>query len=128
MDPTAMLSGFDAALAARRVFGEPIERDGVILVPAARIGGGGGGGIGAAAGRERPEGSGLGFGLSARPAGAFVLDRGRLRWKPAIDVNRIILGGQLIVLAALWTLQTYLKAQPAPPRRPLLRRLSRRAR
>jgi len=122
MDPSAILGGFDATLGARRVFGEPIERDGVLLVPAARVGGGGGGGAGTPYGNNGREGSGLGFGLSARPAGVFVLDRGRVHWEPAVDVNRIVLGIQLIAITALWTLRTYFKSRSsAPPGQPRTR-------
>lgn len=72
----------------RRVYGEPYERDGVTIIPAATVAGGGGGGGGHdAAGQE---GEGGGFGMSARPAGAYVIDHGVVRWRPALDVNRLI--------------------------------------
>jgi uncharacterized spore protein YtfJ len=122
----------DASLGARRVFGEPIERDGVIVLPAAKVGGGGGGGGGTSPAGEmrRSEQGGVGFGLSARPAGAFVLDRGRLRWKPAVDVNRVILGGQLVMMTALWTLGALLRGRSGVRQRPRRRwlRLARLAR
>lgn len=88
---------------AARVFGTPIQQDGVILIPVAKVGGGGGGGSGtgpAEAGQEAG-GSGGGFGLTARPAGVYVLRNGRVAWKPAVDVNRVILGGQLVAVVAL---------------------------
>ena len=60
------------ALTVRRVFGDPYEKNGVTVIPAARVQGGAGGGVG-----EGPEGEGKGtgggFGLNARPAGAFVI-------------------------------------------------------
>jgi hypothetical protein len=30
-------------------------------------------------------------------------------WEPAIDVNRIVLGGQLVAIVALLVLRTFLK-------------------
>jgi uncharacterized spore protein YtfJ len=86
------------AMNVKTVFGDSIQQDGMIVIPAAKIRGGAGGGSGAA-----DKGSGGGFGIRAVPAGAFVVRNGRLRWKPAIDVNRIILGAQIIFLVALLT-------------------------
>jgi len=101
MDPQLVITGAQEALTARRVFGDPIQADGVTLVPAAVVhGGGGGGGRGA-------EG-GAGFGLSARPAGMFVVRNGDVRWRPAIDVNRVVLGGQLVAITALIVLRPIL--------------------
>jgi uncharacterized spore protein YtfJ len=55
---------------ARRVFGQPVERDGVTVIPVAMVGGGGGGG--AAGGAEGTPG-GAGFGGWSRGIGVFVL-------------------------------------------------------
>ena len=90
------------AMTVRRVFGEPYEKNGVTVIPAARIGGGAGGGSG-----EAPEGEGrgegTGFGISAKPAGAFVIKGDKASWQPAVDVNRIILGAQIVAVVALLT-------------------------
>jgi uncharacterized spore protein YtfJ len=75
------------AISVRRVFGAPVERDGVTVIPAARVGGGGGGGRGH---DERgQEGEGGGFGLGGVPAGVYVIKDGKVRWQPAVDVNRL---------------------------------------
>lgn len=88
------------AINVKRVYGDPYEKDDVIVIPAARVQGGGGAGSG-----EAPEGQGMGsgggFGVNAKPAGAFVIQGDDVQWRPAIDVNRIIMGGQLIAVAAL---------------------------
>lgn len=105
------------AMSARRVFGDPYEKDGVTVIPAARVQGGAGGG-----GGEGPEGQGAGggsgFGVNARPAGAFVVKGDDVEWRPAIDVNRVILGGQLIAVAALLLARSVIKSrsETAPPR------------
>src|SRR5262249_27567005 len=102
MDLQETLAKATEAISAKSVFGQIIQQDGVVVLPAARIRGGGGGGTGQTRGGEE-KGIGTGFGITAMPAGAFVFKDGKVRWKPAIDVNRIILGGQLILLVALFT-------------------------
>jgi uncharacterized spore protein YtfJ len=96
------------ALTVKRVFGEPYEKDGVTIIPAARVQGGAGGG-------EDPQGkgrgSGSGFGLTARPVGAFIIREGELSWQPALDVTRIVLGGQVVAVVALLTVRAILKAR-----------------
>lgn len=87
----------------RHVFGEPIERDGVLVIPAAKVRGGGGGG-----GDTEGNGGG-GFGLTAKPMGMFILREGRVDWQPAIDLNRIILGGQITAIVALLVLRSIFK-------------------
>jgi uncharacterized spore protein YtfJ len=98
------------ALTVKRVFGEPYEKDGVTIIPAARVqGGAGGGGADDAQGQGR--GSGSGFGMTARPVGAFIIRGGELSWRPAVDVNRVVLGAQLVAIVALFTARTILKAR-----------------
>ena len=46
-------------------------------------------------------GSGGGFGVNAKPAGAWIISGDDVQWRPAIDVNKIIMGGQVIAVAAL---------------------------
>lgn len=90
-----MWSGVRDSLTARRVFGEPIEQDGTIVLPAASVRGGAGGG-----GDDTNNGGG-GFGVAARPVGAWVIRGGDVRWQPAIDVNRLVVIGGLLALALL---------------------------
>ena len=96
-----LLSGAQEAMSARRVYGEPIEHEGLVVIPAASIAGGGGGG-----GDDADNGGG-GFGLRSRPIGAYVVKDGEVAWKPAIDVGRMLIGWQIVaglaVLAA-WSL------------------------
>jgi uncharacterized spore protein YtfJ len=90
------------AFSSRLVFAEPFTRDGMTIIPAARVSGGGGGG----GGRDREEGqegSGGGFGLHARPSGAYVMKNGAVRWMPAVDPNRVITVIGAVVIAALLT-------------------------
>jgi uncharacterized spore protein YtfJ len=96
-------------MSARGVFGEPVERDGVVVIPAARVSGGAGGGGGG--GTEGNGGAGSGFGLTARPVGAFVVRGGEVSWRPAVDVTRIVLGGQVVLAFGLLYLRTRAKAR-----------------
>ncbi len=102
-----------------RVFGTPIEQGGALIIPVAVVGGGAGAGGGGGApahaatedgaGKPEGEGSGGGYGFSARPAGVYILKDGQATWKPAVDVNRIVLGGQLVAVVALLTLRSILR-------------------
>jgi uncharacterized spore protein YtfJ len=97
-------------LTVKRVFGEPYEKDGVTIIPAARVRGGAGGGGGQDA-EGKGSGSGGGFGITAHPVGAFMIREGELSWRPAVDVNRVILGGQVVAVVALLTLRAIVKAR-----------------
>jgi uncharacterized spore protein YtfJ len=97
------------ALTVKRVFGEPYEKDGVTMIPAARVQGAAGGGSGEDPQRQG-QGSGSGFAITARPVGAFVIRDGELSWRPALDVTRIALGGQVVAVVALLTVRAILKA------------------
>jgi len=98
------------ALTVKRVFGEPYEKNGVTIIPAARVQGGAGGGRGEDP-KSQGKGSGSGFGMTASPVGAFVLRQGELSWRPAVDVNRIVLGGQVVAIVALLTVRAIIKAR-----------------
>lgn len=99
MDVQEVISSARDAVTVKRVYGEPFERDGVTVIPAANVTGGGGGGGGAD--QQGNGGDGAGFGINARPAGAFVIRDGQVAWKPAVNVNRIILGAQVVGIVAL---------------------------
>ena len=90
-----MWAGVRDSLTARRVFGEPVEQDGTIVLPAASVRGGAGGG-----GDSEHNGGG-GFGVAARPVGAWVIRGGDVRWQPAFDLNRLLVVGALLALALL---------------------------
>ena len=94
----------------RRVFGEPYEKDGVTVIPAARIQGTVGGGGGEAP-NGQGGGTGTGFAMNTKPFGVFVMKDGEVTWRPAVDVNRMILGGQLVAIAALLVLRSITKAR-----------------
>ena len=108
------LSKLDAVkdtLTVRRVFGDAYETGGATIIPVAVIrgGGGGGGGEGTAPDEQGSgSGSGVGFGVHARPMGVFVVKDGNVTWQPSIDVMRVVLGGQIVALVAIWTIDRVL--------------------
>jgi uncharacterized spore protein YtfJ len=110
MEVSELLDKTQGDINARRVFGEPIQQGDAIFIPAAKVSGGGGGGEGKGP-EAQGSGSGSGFGLSARPVGAFILRNGQVRWRPAIDVNRVIMGMQLVVATGLLVLGKVLLAR-----------------
>ena len=83
MNVDEMLTGARDAMTVKRVYGDPIERDGVLVIPAAKVTGGGGGG------GDSENNAGGGFGVSAKPAGAWIIRNGEVEWTPAIDATRI---------------------------------------
>jgi uncharacterized spore protein YtfJ len=102
MNVTELLGRARDELTVKRVFGEPVEREGVTVIPVARVMGGGGGGEGE---KEKERGSGGGFGVRATPVGVYVLQDGKVSWQPAVDVTRIVLGGQVVGVVVLLTLR-----------------------
>jgi len=111
MDVQTMIDRARDGLSGRLVFAEPVERNGVTVIPAARIQGTAGGGGGEGPEGQGGRGSGGGFGLSARPVGAFVVKGTDVAWQPAIDVNRIVFGAQVVAVAAMFVFRTALKAR-----------------
>ena len=91
------------ALTVRRVYGDPYQEEGVTVIPAASVIGGGG------AGGDALGNGGGGFGLSARPSGAWIIKDGEVRWRPALDLNRVILVGQIVAIVALLTVRSVAK-------------------
>lgn len=133
------------ALTVRRVFGEPITQGDLTIIPVARVHGGSGMGYGSGtldahrggsaekdttqaptghadnAGGEG-DGGGGGFGVSVRALGVYVVRGDDVLWRPALDLNRVILGGQIVgAIAVLAIARALRKPRPvvAFPRLPL---------
>ena len=93
-----MLGRAGDAVTVGRVFGAAYEKDGLTVIPAAWVMGGGG------VGSDTDQGEGGGFGMFGVPMGAYVIKNGEVSWRPALNVN-------LIILAALATLRTIIKVR-----------------
>ena len=104
MNVTEMLSDAREAMTVKRVYGDPIEREGLTIVPAADVRGGGGGGS------DAENNGGGGFGLTARPVGVYVVKDGQVEWQPAVDASRIAILGLVTGIVGLLVLRSIVKA------------------
>ena len=104
MNVDEMLTGARDAMTVKRVYGDPIERDGIMVIPAAKVMGGGGGG------GDAEHAAGGGFGVSAKPAGAWIIKDGEVEWEPAIDATRIATLAMVVAIIFLWTVRSIAKA------------------
>lgn len=92
---------------AGKVFGEPIEHNGVTVIPVAKVAGGGGGGSGSDP--RKGEGFGGGLGWGSRATGLYVLRDGEVSWRPAVDVNQAVVAGAAVLITALLTLRALVR-------------------
>ncbi|WP_152188479.1 spore germination protein GerW family protein [Georgenia satyanarayanai] len=106
------------ALHVRRVFGEAYESGGSLVIPVAKVVGASGMGYGTGAlggteqgGTGEGSGGGGGFAVHARPVGVYTVRDGVVRWHPALDLNRVILGGQVVGAIAVLALARALRAR-----------------
>jgi uncharacterized spore protein YtfJ len=110
MNAQDLLSQARDAMTVRRVFGDPIEQAGVTIIPVANVMGGGGQGSGPDDARG---GAGGGFGVRLTPAGVYIIKGDTVTWQPALNVNHVIVGGQLVAIALLLTILAIIRARPA---------------
>jgi uncharacterized spore protein YtfJ len=104
MDVQEMVAEMQDAATVERVYGEPYEKDGVSVIPAARVSARGG------SGAARGEHSGGGFRVDAEPVGAYVIRDGEVEWQPVFDLGAVIRRGQLVGMAALLVLWAVIRA------------------
>ena len=105
MNVDELLSGARDVMTVKRVYGDPIERDGVMIIPAANVVGGGGGG------GDKDNNGGGGFGVSATPAGAWVIRDGEVEWEPALDVTRIATLSMVVAIIFLLVVRSIAKGR-----------------
>ncbi|EYR63492.1 sporulation protein [Actinotalea ferrariae CF5-4] len=115
-------------LTVRRVFGERVTRDGVTVIPVARVMGGGGGGSAGGPGPDEsapdqaapdpaaPDQAALatggGLGVQVTPLGVYVVSGSQVTWQPALDLQRIITGGMALGGLAILTVLVGLRRRP----------------
>jgi uncharacterized spore protein YtfJ len=107
------------AMSVSRAFGDSYQADGITIIPVATVRGGGGTGTGkegVPGEKESSSGAGLGFGAAVRPIGVVVVKDGKVGWQPTIDVMRIILGAQLLGLAAIFAVRHLIERRSPPGR------------
>lgn len=105
MNVDEMLTGVRDAMTVKRVYGDPIERDGILIIPAATVRGGGGGG------GDNENNGGGGFGVEAKPAGAWIVRDGEADWRPAVDATRIATTGMLVAIVFLLVIRSISKTK-----------------
>ncbi|RJL21442.1 sporulation protein [Bailinhaonella thermotolerans] len=110
-DIMGMMERAKDVLTVRRVFGEPVEREGVTVIPVATVIGGGGGGDMIEPDDKEGSGSGFGFGTFSTGIGVFVIKDGKVSWEPAVNVNLIVLGGQLVGIVSMLALRSIIKSR-----------------
>lgn len=92
------------------VFGEPVERDGVTVIPVTSLRFGFGAGTGSDPAKQQ-EGEGAGGGGAVSAAGYIELKDGRSRYVPIVRPERIVALAFLAMLAIL------MRARPVAPAR-----------
>jgi uncharacterized spore protein YtfJ len=99
-----MIQGAQEALAVSRVYGEPIAKNGVTLIPVAEVSGAGGGGS------DEANNGGGGFGVSARPVGVWIIRGDDVEWEPAVDVTKVAMRGMLVAIVFLFVARSIVKS------------------
>ena len=89
-----MAEKLGAAAKAAHIFGEPVERDGVTVIPVATARWGLGGGGGKRGFASRQEGMGGGGGVIVHPVGYIEIKAGETRYRPIVD-PKLVLGAAL---------------------------------
>ena len=110
MDVMDVLTKAREGMNVRTVFGEPVMHEDLVIIPAAKVTGGAGGGSGQDTSDRELGGEGAGFGIHSAPAGVFVVKDGTVTWRPSMDLNSVILGGQLLGIVALLTIGSIVRA------------------
>jgi len=96
---------------ARQIYGEPVDRDGVTVIPVAKVGYGFGGGSGK---KEKEEGGGGGGGLGLMPVGYIEIKNGETRFRPTRDPLALvpsILAAAPLILLTVWKITKLLRSK-----------------
>ncbi len=97
------------------VFGDPVERDGIAVIPVARVSWGFGGGAGSGGSADKSqvgEGSGGGGGTMVYPVGYIELKNGRATFYPIYDfgtILRLVIGGGIVTLLVLRSIRKLIR-------------------
>ncbi len=104
-DPAQFTDAVRDVVSIRRVYGEAYRQGETLVIPVAKVMGGSGLGVSGGSNDEGGvDGGGGGcFATRVRATGVFVVDDAGVRWKPAFDLNRAVLVGQLVLGAVVVT-------------------------
>jgi len=134
-----LVESLGGTASASAVFGDPVEKDGVTIVPVARVRYGVGGGGGRGPGRKKKRdaddaeqvGYGHGGGVQAAPIGYIEISGGKADYKRIVDPVRPmavlvlfpLVGVLCFAMMAMISLQTAKSARKMLPEMPRLPRL-----
>jgi uncharacterized spore protein YtfJ len=105
------------SLTAQTVYGTPVDRDGVTVIPVARAFYGFGGGNGNHG--EEAAGAGGGVGVSLRPVGYIEIQQGRTRFRPIRrSVVPLVAVSGVVALLLLRSVPLLLSNRTKHPARP----------
>jgi hypothetical protein len=97
----ALAARIGAQASAKAVFADPVEREGVTVIPVARVRWGFGGGFGEGDGSSgSPSGSGGGGGVQASPMGFIEVHDGRAEYRSVRDPMRLAIAWLLLPVSA----------------------------
>jgi hypothetical protein len=97
----ALAAKIGADAGAKAVFAKPVEREGVTVIPVARVRWGFGGGFGEGNGSSgSPSGSGGGGGVQASPMGFIEIHDGTAEYKSVRDPMRLAIAWLLLPVSA----------------------------
>lgn len=103
-DPAQFTDAVRDVVSIRRVYGEAYQRGETLVIPVAKVVGGSGMGVGGGPAKDGADGGGGGcFATRVRATGVFVVDDDGVHWRPAFDLNRAVLVGQLVLGAVVVT-------------------------
>ena len=96
---TRLAERLGAKAAASAVFGTPVERDGVTVIPVARVRWGFGGGGGSGRNEKDQDGWGGGGGVQAAPLGFIEVKDGGAQYRRVHDPLRLAIAALLLPLS-----------------------------
>jgi uncharacterized spore protein YtfJ len=101
-DVLGRLNRIDEKASVRTVFGDPIQQNGRVIIPVAKVAYGFGFGGGRNAEKEpqeeeSSEGAGGGGGVSVRPVAILEITEEETRIRPIVDVTRVALAGMVLL-------------------------------
>lgn len=92
-----------------KVYGEPIESDGITIVPVSKVSYGFGGGMGK---QKEQAGSGGGGGLKTSPVGYIEIKNGETKFRQIIDLTMLaplIASSSLALLTLIWGIRKLIR-------------------
>ena len=101
MEPKKIVRALRDAAGCHQVYGEPVERDGVTVIPAATVIGGGGRGVSPGDADSTGTSEGGGWGGIAWASGAFEVRESGVTWRRSTDYTALLIVAASIAVALI---------------------------